>query len=555
MFVLNSVIVARFIIQYGAFSWLTLSMVVCVFIAFFLEHQIYLIIKEALSVSGLKGKGGVSLISKAIAKERVMELQMKRMLAAVATIGSEEFDALLSGIEDNQVVRTLQTAHSKMTELRKNENIERATTEGLATLVDMLHKSETPEDYCWRALSTIARFIGASHGALYRRRAYGTEEVFDLVAAFAHGEKKSVQTRISPGEGLIGQCFFEREVVQVSDLPPDYIKITSGLGSSVPACLCLIPLIHEGAVYGAVELASLAKLTPSCLPYLKKAAEVLAHGLAGFEHDSRNERLLVQSQTLTKELRQQEAQLRQHMQQLKQTQEVLTRNESEFHTVMSSLSVVQLDLDGHVIDANPVFLAMTGYSSSGIRGRRYRELIPAHTHEARQYDIMWQSILSGRTFCGEFRIVNSQQHELWTTGSLTPISDVSGNMYKIMGVFLFTTQDKEKLRETQETLSALRACFPIAELNDDLTFRSANNLFLAELGFKRLELANTSVRKVLMNGSFAEFERVIAGYQAGHAHKISLHIADKYGVIRNFRTTIVRINSQKKFLFVLQDAL
>src|SRR5262249_60732509 len=57
------------------------------------------------------------------------------------------------------------------------------------------------------------------------------------------------------GEGLVGQCAQDRQSVALTDLPPEYLGISSGLGSAAPSSVVAWPLVSQGEALGVVEFA------------------------------------------------------------------------------------------------------------------------------------------------------------------------------------------------------------------------------------------------------------------------------------------------------------
>jgi len=225
---------------------------------------------------------------------------------------------------------------------------------------------------------------------------------------------------------------------------------------------------------------------------------------------------------------------------------------------MSSLSTVELDLDGQVIHANEIFLGITGYGLNDVQGKLYKSLIPQHGNDPVQYEMMWNSILSGRSFSGEFRIVNKAGKEMWMAGNFTPILGEGGQPYKVMVISLFTTQDKEKLFELQEMVNAIKNCFPLAEITQDMAFKSANDLFLSELGIRRIELKKFSLRNVLTDDSYSQAEKYIQGVTDKPGHVV-LNIQDKSGAIKKFNSILINLNTgnelKKRGLLILRNTL
>ena len=98
-------------------------------------------------------------------------------------------------------------------------------------------------------------------GAVLRqRKPDGGEADLQLLASYAHRERKRVNARIKEGEGLVGQVAFEKERILLTDVPDDYIvrtmKISSGLGEATPRNIVVLPVLFEKQVKAVIELAS-----------------------------------------------------------------------------------------------------------------------------------------------------------------------------------------------------------------------------------------------------------------------------------------------------------
>src|SRR5919201_6222872 len=97
----------------------------------------------------------------------------------------------------------------------------------------------------------------------------------------------------------------------MDNLPPDYIRISSGLGEAAPRSILVLPLIFEGQVRGVLELASFQGFNPTHQAFLDQLTESIGIVLNTIEANMRTEVLLKQSQSLAQELQTRQEQLQQ----------------------------------------------------------------------------------------------------------------------------------------------------------------------------------------------------------------------------------------------------
>ena len=128
---------------------------------------------------------------------------------------------------------------------------------------------------------------------------------------------------------MIGQAYYERDAIYITEVPNDYLKVTSGLGEALPRCICVVPLLSEGSIYGAIEIASFEKLSTHEIRYLRQAGESVGYNLHAIAGNARTERLLKESQEMAQEVKSQEEELRQNMEELTATQETMAREQKK----------------------------------------------------------------------------------------------------------------------------------------------------------------------------------------------------------------------------------
>jgi hypothetical protein len=157
-------------------------------------------------------------------------------------------------------------------------------------------------------LSELAPLVSMQHGVFYINESQDGEPDLRLLASYAYTERKSLSNRFKAGEGLVGQAALERESILLTNVPADYVHISSGLGESTPLNIVVMPVLFEGEVKAVIELASFYRFSDIHLTFLNQLTEGIGIVLNTITATMRTEELLKQSQSLAAELqtRQQE---------------------------------------------------------------------------------------------------------------------------------------------------------------------------------------------------------------------------------------------------------
>ncbi|HEU4441576.1 MAG TPA: ATP-binding protein, partial [Burkholderiales bacterium] len=144
----------------------------------------------------------------------------------------------------------------------------------------------------------------------------------------AQRQGKTLPRKIAFGEGLVGQCAFEKKRVLLSQAPSDYVRIGSALGSGVPASIIILPVLFEGQVKAVIELASFSKFSEIHQTFLDQLTESIGVVLHTIAANMQTEYLLHQSQSLTAELQSQQEELKKTNDRLEQQALNLQKSEA-----------------------------------------------------------------------------------------------------------------------------------------------------------------------------------------------------------------------------------
>jgi len=196
----------------------------------------------------------------------------------------------------------------------------------LAKFTQMLQGQKDLNTVTRRILSELARVVNAQRGMFYILE-QDEKPHLRLFATYAGQHDFSLDRQIALGEGLVGQVALEKERILLSNVPKDYIRITSGLGDATPLNLIVLPVLFEKEIKAVIELASFETFNETHLDFLGQLTESIGIVLNTIETNSRTEHLLEQSTSLADELRRanEELQDKAHLL-VKQKEEVENKN-------------------------------------------------------------------------------------------------------------------------------------------------------------------------------------------------------------------------------------
>ncbi|PTY05114.1 hybrid sensor histidine kinase/response regulator [Opitutaceae bacterium EW11] len=213
---------------------------------------------------------------------------------------SGEVAALKDNI--NEMIRNL-----KDTTIKNNEQDWLKTN--LAKFTRMLQGQKDLLTVGKLILSELAPVVSAQQGVFYTMDLSGKEPNLRLLASYAFRRRKHSVNEYKLGESLVGQAALEKERILLTNVPGEYIQISSGLGEATPRNLIVMPVVFEGHVKAVIELASFDTFSPTHLIFLDQLTESIGIVLNTIEANMRTEDLLKQSQSLAKELQSQQEEL------------------------------------------------------------------------------------------------------------------------------------------------------------------------------------------------------------------------------------------------------
>jgi PAS domain S-box-containing protein len=308
-----------------------------------------LIRKNASSFLWTEKKNALDVAQEVFQSTALHKQQLTNILLAIEEIQEGKLTEIETIQLEGSSKAAIQNLRNKLLLMKEKEAEQSWTVKGIALLGEIRKSNSSLADYSYQIISTLVKYMEANQGAFYMLNPENPDQL-ELRSSYAYGKRKYTDDRIAVdvGSGLLGQCVLEKDII-MTQVPKDYVKITSGLGEATPRCVIIVPLIFRGQVYGVVEVASFRVFEKHQLEFLRKVSEGIAAELGDALRQENTNQLLKESQKLTQHMKAQEEQLRQNIEELQATQEEMKRKEKELKH-MSDLQVAQEQIKNQAVE-------------------------------------------------------------------------------------------------------------------------------------------------------------------------------------------------------------
>jgi len=156
--------------------------------------------------------------------------------------------------------------------------------------------------------------------------------------------------------------------------------------------------------------------------------------------------------------------------------------------ISRSQAVIEFNLDGTIITANDNFLSAVGYSLDEIKGKHHSLFVDQATREGVAYRDFWGKLNKGQFQASQYRRIAKGNREIWIEASYNPILDDGGKPYKVIKFATDITASKMASLDAQGKIAAIDRAQAVIEFNLDGTIITANDNFLATVGYGLSEI-------------------------------------------------------------------
>ncbi|MBK6263659.1 PAS domain S-box protein [Marivirga sp. S37H4] len=380
-------------------------------------------------------------------------------------IGEGDFQADFKPIsEEDTLGNSLINMRDSIQEAEKRDKERNWIVTGVAEIGEILRINDDLEQLGDQILGYVTKKIDAIQGAFYVLNDDDQDDYFiEMKSSYAYNKKKHLKARFKFAEGLVGQSAIEQDTLLRTEIPEDYVSITSGLlGDKRPNSILIVPLITNEKVYGVLEFAGFEKFNPSQVKFVEEISLIIARTVFNIKVNERTRKLLAESQTMSQELQEQQEVLRQNAEEMEATQEELKRTNQRLEDQIEEVNRTQKRMQLLLENASEVITiyekdGMVRYISPSVEkilGYRQEDLIDTNdidkVHQDSRDEVrrLFVQLVEnpGESITTQHQYANSEGEYVWVevTGS-NQLEDPA-----IQGIIFNTRDITERRRAEQE---------------------------------------------------------------------------------------------------------
>ena len=150
-------------------------------------------------------------------------------------------------------------------------------------------------------------------------------------------------------------------------------------------------------------------------------------------------------------------------QNITQARKAALADAAKLEAIKRSMGVIEFQLDGTIISANPAFLKLMGYTEGEVAGQHHRVFLTPQERVSAEYASFWQELASGKVKSGQFHRLAKGGKSIWLEANYNPVFDLEGRVERVVKFAIDITDKVESARATEIALKQVREAELIRE--------------------------------------------------------------------------------------------
>ncbi|MBB6500316.1 response regulator [Pedobacter cryoconitis] len=214
---------------------------------------------------------------------------------------------------------------------------------GASVVNESMRGEQEIEELSTHIITELCNYLSAPVGAIYLFNR--VKQTLQFSGGYAYQEKKGKIREIALGQGLVGQVALEQRIKQLDEIPADYMKVTSGLGETIPSTIVLLPVLFEEETIAVIEMGLAKEPTEMVHTFFSTITESIGVGLNSAIARAQLRELFMQTQQQAEELESQQEELRTTNEELLHKSEELQASEEELRVQQEELRQTNAELE------------------------------------------------------------------------------------------------------------------------------------------------------------------------------------------------------------------
>jgi signal transduction histidine kinase/HAMP domain-containing protein len=215
----------------------------------------------------------------------------------------------------------------------------------LARFAGLLQGQRDLETVADLIMNELIPLVGAQHGTFFIADDSDDGPILRLIAGYGLRADIAAPSQFRLGQSLIGQVAKTRKPIVVTDAPPDYVRISSGLGDAAPVNLIVLSIVFEGQVLGVIEAGSFSHFTQVHQDFLEQLTETIGVSVNTIIANSRTTDLLQESQRLAGELQSRTGELQVRQEELQNSNAELEDKAAQLASQKRDIEIKNIEIE------------------------------------------------------------------------------------------------------------------------------------------------------------------------------------------------------------------
>ncbi|MBQ1697577.1 MAG: GAF domain-containing protein [Bacteroidales bacterium] len=224
---------------------------------------------SANAIIGIYALVSIAMTAYALVTVRKIGLQQGGSISTAADYFADQ--------DQKEKERKEQEKIDKELKRRREAEGKKAIAEKVEEMVADTEQITDPEKYFDQLLINLSKAIAIVQGVAYTLNRQ--TQTYSMVSTYAFYTTDTSRT-FAIGEGIPGQVAKDKKLLFINDVPEGYIKIVSGLGTSSPKYMGVIPVIHGDETIALIEISTFEKPEVDLVEFQKQFNEKVSEKIS-----------------------------------------------------------------------------------------------------------------------------------------------------------------------------------------------------------------------------------------------------------------------------------